>query len=61
MTTAKDELLVQDPLFLAPPPPPKPERKRWRPWHYAVIAIAAPVLLWLFGLVRQRVRPAIRR
>jgi hypothetical protein len=42
----------QQSLFtLAPAPaPPKPERKRWRPWHYVVVILGAPVLLWLLGL-----------
>jgi hypothetical protein len=48
MTTAKDEILVQEPLWFAPPP--APQRKRWRLWHYVAVIIAAPVLLWLFGL-----------
>jgi hypothetical protein len=46
MTTAKD-IPVQDSLFLLPPPAPKPERRHWRPWHWAVMIVGVPVIAFL--------------
>lgn len=48
MTTAKDEIPVQDPLFLLPPPPgPGPERKKLAQWHIAVLIVGVPILAFL--------------
>jgi hypothetical protein len=47
MTTARDELPAQEPLFLIPPPAPKPERNRFKPWHWAVLIVGVPVITFL--------------
>jgi hypothetical protein len=47
MTTAKDEIPVQEPLFLLPPPAPKPERKKLAGWHIAVLAVGVPIIVAL--------------
>jgi hypothetical protein len=48
MTTAKDDIPVQDALFLVSPPTPKgPEHKRWQPWHIAVMTVGVPLVAFL--------------
>jgi hypothetical protein len=46
MTTAKDELPVQDALFLAPPKPER-EPKKFKPWHWVALGIGVPVIAFL--------------